>query len=137
MIMNTAHLIELPRITDIRGDLSFVENMDQVPFSIKRVYWLTGVVSGAWREGHAYRSQWELLVALSGSFTVVSDGVEGPSLWHLDKPSDGLLMPPLTWRELHRFSANAVALVLSSGEYAESEYVRSRNEFDALIGRRS
>ncbi len=68
---------------------------------------------------------------------MVSDGVEGPSLWHLDKPSDGLLMPPLTWRELHRFSANAVALVLSSGEYAESEYVRSRDEFDALIGRRS
>ena len=111
--------------------------MDQVPFSIKRVYWLTGVVSGAWREGTP--------TVASGSCSWLSRGAlpwyqmgGGPSLGILDKPPDGLLMPPPhVARTASVFRQNAVALVLSSGSMRESEYVRSRDEFDALIGRRS
>lgn len=133
--MQSIQLIELPRIADIRGDLSFIENQAQVPFSIERVYWLTGVASGDWRHGHSYRSQMELMVALSGSFVVSTDSVNGPMSWRLDTPSVGLLLPAMTWRELYRFSANAVALVLSSGKFDEAEYIRSRDEFNRLIGR--
>ncbi len=128
-------LIDLPKIADPRGDLSFIENSAQIPFEIRRVYWLTGVASGDWRYGHAYRSQWELIMALSGSFTVVTDGESGPMTRRLDKPAEGLLMPPMTWRELHGFAANSVALVLSSGSYDEADYIRSHDEFFKLIGR--
>lgn len=133
--MESPRLIALPRIADMRGDLTYIEDMAQVPFGIERVYWLTGVASGDWRHGHAYRSQTELIVALSGSFTVATDSVSGPRQWVLDSPAEGLLLPSLTWRVLHRFSANAVALVVSSGGYDEDEYIRSRDEYDQLIGR--
>lgn len=129
-------LIDLPRIADLRGDLSFIENSAQIPFEIRRVYWLTGVASGDWRYGHAFRSQSELIVALSGSFTVVTDCDQGPSTRRLENPSVGLFLPPLTWRELHGFSANAVALVLSSGSFDERDYIRSHDDFFQIIGRK-
>ena len=119
------HVIDLPRIYDPRGNLSFLQNNDGIiPFAIERVYWIYDVPAGRRRDGHAFRTASELIVALSGSFDVVTrdgDGLE--TRFHLCRSYYGLLVPPMTWRELDNFSTNSVAMVISSTLYDPDDYI--------------
>ena len=121
-------LIDIPKITDVRGNLGVVEK-DVIPFNIKRVYYLYDVPSTAYRGGHSHIDQTELLIPLSGSFEVVLDnGNERKSIL-LNKPDKGLLINTGIWRELQNFSSGSVCLVLSSGEFDEADYIRSYKDF--------
>lgn len=124
----THSLIDIPKIHDPRGNLSVIEN-NVVPFEIKRVYYLYDVPSGAYRGGHAHKEQYELLVAVSGSFEVVLDNVKKKEIVMLNKPNIGLLIPTMVWRELQNFSSGAVCLVLASDVFEESDYIREYDEF--------
>lgn len=122
-------LIELPRIDDNRGSLSVVEGGDTIPFAIKRVYYLYDVGPRSARGSHAHRSLRQLFIAMSGSFEItLHTGVEGLS-YTLNDPSQGLLVPEMTWRSLGNFSSGAVCCVLASDHYSESDYIRDFDEF--------
>ncbi|QQX75533.1 MULTISPECIES: sugar 3,4-ketoisomerase [Aequorivita] len=121
-------LIEIPKITDPRGNLSVVEE-GFLPYAVKRVYYLYDVPSGAYRGGHAHKEQQEFLIPLSGSFEVILDDGENKKSVTLNKPNKGLLIPTGIWRELENFSSGAVCLVLSSGRFLESDYIREYDEF--------
>ena len=132
MESNKAHIIQLPKVTDPRGNLSFIQNSDQIPFDIKRTYWIYDVPGGMFRNGHAFRTQHEFIVALSGSFDVVlNDGKEEKRI-HLSRSYYGLYVPPMTWRAIDNFSTNSVAMVLSSTTYDANDYIRGFNEFQKL-----
>lgn len=129
--MSFCELIELPRIPDPRGSLTFVEGHRHVPFSIARAYWIYDVPGGQVRGGHAYRELEEVFIALSGSFEVVAER-EGESETHLlNRSYVGLRVPTLSWRHLHNFSTNAVCLILASRPYEEDDYIRDYDEFVA------
>lgn len=128
--------IELPKIEDPRGNLSVLER-DIVPFAIKRVYFLYDVPSGAERGGHAHKEQEECIIAVSGSFDVVlKNGLE-ERVFTLNKPNEGLYVAKNTWRELRNFSSGAVCLVVSSGEFDESDYIRNYSEFLDYLANKS
>lgn len=128
-----ARIIELPRIYDPRGNLTFVENADgRVPFKIERVYWIYDVPAGEARGGHAHRQGREILIALSGSLTVkLFDGRER-SEFLLNRPFQGLYMPPGYWRTMDNFASGSVLMVLSSVPYSEDDYIRDYDEFLSL-----
>jgi WxcM-like, C-terminal len=115
--------IELPTVVDPRGKLTFVESARHVPFAIRRAYWICDVPGGAVRDGHAYRTLEEVVVALSGSFDVVLDDGTSSEVVRLDRSYRGLYVPPLTWRQFENFSTNGVCLVLASQLYEEADYV--------------
>ncbi|NMH26662.1 sugar 3,4-ketoisomerase [Flavobacterium silvaticum] len=122
-------LIQIPVVRDHRGNLGIVEG-NTIPFALKRVYYLFDVPSGAKRGGHSHIEQEELLLALSGSFDVIlHDGLKQHRIT-LNKPDTGLLVPKQTWRELENFSSGSVCMVISSGEFDESDYIR---DFDSFI----
>ena len=123
-------LIDIPKITDVRGNLGVVEK-DVIPFNIKRVYYLYDVPSTAYRGGHSHIDQTELLIPLSGSFEVVLDNGKEKKSVLLNKPDKGLLIHTGIRRELQNFSSGAVCLVLSSGEFDEADYIRSYKDFIA------
>ena len=122
-------LIHLPKIIDVRGNLSFVENNTQLPFEIKRAYWIYDVPGGTDRGGHAYAENTEFVIALSGSFDVLLDNGEHVEKFSLNRSYYGLLIPKMMWRTMENFSTNSLALVLSSTEYSESDYIRDYQEF--------
>ncbi len=128
-----ARIIELPRIYDPRGNLTFVENTDGLmPFKIERVYWIYDVPAGEARGGHAHRQGQEILIALSGSLTVkLFDGRER-SEFLLNRPFQGLYMPPGYWRTMDNFSSGSVLMVLSSVPYSEDDYIRDYDDFLSL-----
>jgi len=122
-------LIELPKIADPRGNLTFLQNPEHVPFSIKRVFWTYDVPGGFVRGGHAYKTHHELIIALSGSFDVVLLGNDGSTkLINLKRSYQGLIVPANQWRRLENFSTNSVSLHLSSGVYDEQDYIREITE---------
>ena len=122
-------VVDLPKIHDPRGNLTFVERDVHVPFAIRRAYWIYAVPGGGKRGGHAYRELQELLVALSGSFEVhVDDGVRRRT-HTLNRGYLGLHVPNMIWRELDNFSTNAVCLVLASRSYDAGDYVTDRIEY--------
>lgn len=122
-------LIELPKIADPRGNLTFLQNPEHVPFSIKRVFWTYDVPGGFIRGGHAYKTNHELIIALSGSFDVVLLGNDGSTKSiNLTRSYQGLLVPANQWRRLENFSTNSVSLHLSSGVYNEQDYIREISE---------
>lgn len=121
-------LQEIPKISDIRGNLAVIEK-DTLPYPIKRVYYLFDVPSDSFRGGHAHIEQYEFLIALSGSFVVTLDDGFTKRSFTLKKPNKGLLIPTGMWRELEDFSSGAVCLVLSSGEFIEEDYIRDYNKF--------
>lgn len=124
-------MIDLPQIRDPRGNLTVIEAGEQVPFPIRRAYWVYDVPGGAGRTGHAYRTLEEFIVALSGSFDVVlDDGAETRAV-PLNRSYFGLYLPPLVWRGFEDFSTNAVALVLASQPYDEADYYRDYDAFKA------
>ena len=127
---NKSYLIQFPKITDPRGNLSVIEEMSHTPFIIKRVYWVYDVPGGETRGGHAYRENEEVIVALSGSFDVLlDDGKGGRQQISLNRSYYGLFVPKGTWRELTNFSTNSLALILSSTEYTTEDYIRDYEQF--------
>ncbi len=122
-------LINLPRFTDPRGNLSVVEQNENVPFDIKRVFFTYDVPGGESRADHANKTLIEFIVAVSGSFTVsLDDGKEKKKIL-LNKPYQGLLVNPMIWRKLEDFSSGAVALVICSDFYNEEDYIRDYDEY--------
>ena len=130
-------VIELPRIPDQRGNLSFIEGQRHVPFDIKRVYYLYDVPGGAYRGGHAHKALHQLVIAMAGSFDIILDNGEKAEKFALNRSYYGLYIPPMTWRELENFSSGAVCLVLASEHYDEVDYYRNYDEFraDAQAGK--
>ena len=119
-------IIDLPKILDPRGNLTFLQNPDQLPFEIKRVFWTYDVPGGETRGGHAYKEQEEIIIALSGSFDVVitlSDGTQEKI--QLNRSYYGLYLPPMTWRHMENFSTNSLGLHISSALYTEHDYIRN------------
>jgi hypothetical protein len=117
--------IELPRITDPRGNLTFVQNQDHIPFAIARVFWTYDVPGGETRGGHAYYRQQEVIIALSGSFDVVVRQPSGQEVrYSLNRSYYGLYLPPLTWRHMENFSTNSLSLHLSSHAFDPADYIR-------------
>ena len=131
--MAESRIIHIPKITDPRGNLAVIEKQ-VLPFVTKRVYYLYDVPSDSRRGGHAHKEQLEFLVAVSGSFDVILDDGTSKEVVTLNKPDRGLLIHTETWRELENFSSGAVCLVLSSGEFDESDYIREYTDFLSLKG---
>lgn len=129
MSISQAQIIDFPKILDERGNLSFFQNSDQIPFAIQRVYWIYDVPGGEQRGGHAYRTQQEVIIALSGSFDVViHDGLE-EKRFTLNRSYYGLYVPAMMWRHLENFSTNSVAFISTDQPYNESDYIRDFQEF--------
>lgn len=131
--MKTRELISLPRIFDPRGNLTFIQYPHQLPFQIKRVFWAYDVPGGEQRGGHAYKTQNEVIVALSGSFDVVQTFPDGSKQTiSLNRSYNALLLPELTWRHLDNFSTNAICLHLADKEFDPSDYLRDFEEYKSL-----
>ena len=128
-IMQKPFIIELPKFLDARGNLSFVEQENHIPFVIKRTYWLYDVPGGECRGGHAYKENQEFIVALSGSFDVILDDGREKKTFTLNRSYYGLYVPKGLWREMENFSTNSLALIISSTEYDEKDYVRDYNNY--------
>lgn len=135
MCLADCRLVDLPKVHDARGNLTFVEGTRHVPFAIERVYYLYDVPGGAERGGHAHRELRQLIIAMSGSFDVIlDDGAERKRV-HLNRSYYGLYVPRLIWRELDNFSSGSVCLVLASNRYDEADYFRSYDDFLRAVGR--
>lgn len=125
--------VKLPQIFDPRGNLTFLQYPDQVPFEIKRVFWTYDVPGGEIRGGHAFRKQQELIIALSGSFDVVITDEQGnETRTSLNRSYQALFLPKMTWRHLENFSTNSVALHLSDSDYLKEDYIRDFQLYQTL-----
>jgi len=122
-------IITLPKFEDPRGNLSFIEEENHIPFKIERAYWIYDVPGGQVRGGHAFKKQREFIIALSGSFDVVIDNGLHKQSFSLNRSYYGLYIPPGLWRQMENFSTNALALVLSSTKYIKSDYIRDYDDF--------
>lgn len=134
MTVNDVKLIDLPKFLDTRGNLSFAENHKQVPFEIKRTYWLYDVPGGECRGGHAYKENEEFIIALSGAFDVMVDDGKEKKIFTLNRSYFGLYVPKGLWREMNNFSTNSLALEFSSTKYNAADYIREYDEFLRLKG---
>lgn len=123
MDLTEPRLLRLKKIADVRGNLSVLQSMDDAPFEIARAYWIYDIPSGLHRDGHAYYAASEVLVALSGSFDVEVDDGTKVSVFHLDRPSEALYIPPMCWRGIKGVATNSVALVVSSMLYDPDDYI--------------
>ncbi len=129
MSLASVRIIELPKISDPRGNLTFVEENYHVPFDIKRVYYLYDVPGGESRGGHAHKQLNQFIIAASGSFDVILDDGQDRKRYFLNRSYYGLYIPRMIWRELANFSSGSVCLVLASEHYEEEDYYRDYNEF--------
>jgi dTDP-4-dehydrorhamnose 3,5-epimerase-like enzyme len=129
MTLKDCQIIELPRIGDPRGNLTFIEGGSHTPFDIKRVYYLYDVPGGAARGGHAHKKVQEFVIAISGSFDVLLDDGLEKKRFHLNRSYLGLLLPIMTWREIDNFSSGSVCIVLASEVFNEADYIRDYSEF--------
>ncbi|MCD9854173.1 FdtA/QdtA family cupin domain-containing protein [Epilithonimonas sp. JDS] len=125
-------LINLPKIYDKRGNLSFFEYPNQLPFEIERTYWIYDVPGGETRGSHAFREQQEFIIALSGSFDVVINDGKEEKLFSLNRSYYGLYVPKMYWRRLENFSTNSLALIVSDKAYNENDYIRDFKQFKRL-----
>lgn len=129
-IVDSVELISLPRISDPRGNLTFIQFPKQVPFEIERVFWTYNVPSGEFRGGHAYKTQREVIIALSGSFDVIVKSINGDvQKISLNRGDMGIYLTPMSWRHLENFSTNAFSLHLSSSTFDENDYIRDFDLF--------
>lgn len=122
-------IVDLPKILDERGNLSYIEENVHIPFIINRTYWIYDVPGGEIRGGHAFKVQQELIVALSGSFDVVVDDGNEKKTFSLNRSYYGLYLPARLWRQLQNFSTNSLALVLSSTHFNADDYIYDYNVF--------
>lgn len=122
-------LIQLPKILDRRGNLTFIEGENHIPFKIKRTYWIYDVPGGETRGGHAFKEQKEFIVALSGSFDVLIDNGVTKEIFHLNRSYFGLYVPAGMWRQMLNFSTNSLAMVLASTFFDSDDYIRDYNQF--------
>ena len=132
MPLNDCKLIDLPKISDPRGNLSFIESGRHIPFDIQRVYYLYDVPGGSDRGSHAHKGLHQFIVAMSGSFDVVLDDGTEKKRFHLNRSYYGLYVCPMMWRELDNFSSGAVCMVLASSHYDEADYIRDYSNFISL-----
>ncbi|MCW4047202.1 MAG: FdtA/QdtA family cupin domain-containing protein [Candidatus Bathyarchaeota archaeon] len=133
MNLSQCKIIDLPKVTDRRGNLSFIEGNKQVPFEIKRVYYLYDVPGGESRGGHAHKSLQQFIIAASGSFDVILDDGFQRKSYQLNRPYYGLYVPPLIWRELNNFSSGSFCLVLVSDLFDENDYIRDYETFKEMV----
>ena len=129
MPLNDCKLIDLPKISDPRGNLSFIEGGRHIPFDIQRVYYLYDVPGGSDRGSHAHKGLHQFIVAMSGSFDVVLDDGTEKKRFHLNRSYYGLYVCPMMWRDLDNFSSGAVCMVLASSHYDEADYIREYSNF--------
>lgn len=127
----TSEIVQLPKILDRRGNLTFIEGEKHIPFEIKRTYWIYDVPGGEMRGGHAFKTQQEFIVALSGSFDVVIDNGTSKEVFHLNRSYFGLYVPAGMWRQMVNFSTNSLAMVLASTAYDSNDYIRDYSQFIA------
>lgn len=130
--MKTPEIIELPKIFDPRGNLSFFEHPNQLPFKIARTYWIYDVPGGEVRGSHAFREQQEFIIALSGSFDVILNNGEKEERFLLNRSYYGLFVPKMYWRKIENFSTNSLALIVSDKSYNEDDYIRNFEDFKNL-----
>ncbi|MCE5298667.1 MAG: FdtA/QdtA family cupin domain-containing protein [Methanoregulaceae archaeon] len=122
-------IFKLPKITDYRGNITFIEGQRHIPFMIKRVYYLYDVPGGEARGGHAHRQLEQFIISASGSFDVITHDGSEQTRFHLNRPYYGLYIPSMTWRELENFSSGSVCLVLASEYFDQADYIRDFDEF--------
>lgn len=130
-----AGLLRLPKVSDPRGNLTFIEDGGPVPFSVARIYYLYDVPGGASRGGHAHATLEQVVIAVSGSFDVVLDQGGEAVRFSLRRADEGLYVPPMVWRELESFSSGSVCLVLASAPYDEDDYFRDRTDYLNAVSR--
>lgn len=128
--MDKPTIIELPKILDKRGNLSFFENEKQIPFEIQRTYWIYDVPGGEIRGSHAFRKQQEFIVALSGSFDIILHNGVKEVKYSMNRSYYGLYVPPMYWRRLENFSTNSLALIVSDMDFSEDDYIRDFKIFE-------
>ena len=133
MPMNDCRIIELPKITDRRGNLTFIEGNNHIPFEIKRVYYLYDVPGGADRGSHAHKLLHQFVICLSGSFDLILDDGYGEKVFSLNRSHNGVYICPMIWRHLNNFSSGAVCMVLASEVYDENDYIRDRSQFISSV----
>jgi hypothetical protein len=132
-MLHACRIIDLPKINDPRGSLTYVEGGKHIPFDIRRIFYLYDVPGGADRGGHANKEVHQVLIAMSGSFDVVVDDGSQRQRHHLNRSYYGLYIPPMVWRELENFSSGSVCLVLASELFAESDYHRDYAAYSRLM----
>ncbi len=135
MSLSKCKIVELPKILDVRGNLTFIEGNRHVPFEIKRVYYLYDVPGGAARGGHAHKALQQFIIAAMGSFDVILDDGRERKRFHLNRSYYGLFVPTMIWRELDNFSSGSVCLVLASDLFDEQDYIRDYDEYIKAISR--
>ena len=133
MSLQHCKIIDLPKIEDPRGNLTFIEGGRHVPFEIKRAYYLYDVPGGSHRGGHAHKDLHQLLIAMSGSFDITLDDGRTKFKYHLNRSYYGLYIPPMIWREIDNFSSGSVCMVLASEHYLEDDYYRDYDEFRQVV----
>lgn len=126
-------IINLPRVQDDRGNLSFVEELRHVPFEAKRVFWIYDVPGGEIRGGHAYQESMEFIVALSGSFSVITFDGTKEQKFALNRSYFGLYIPSMIWRHMEDFSTNSLALVVTSTRYNPHDYIRDFEQYKKMV----
>lgn len=127
--VNDVRIVELPKFLDARGNLSFVEQHNHIPFEIKRTYWIYDVPGGEERGGHAFKENQEFIVALSGAFDVLVDDGVNKKTFTLNRSYYGLYVPAGLWRTMENFSTNSLALEFGSEHYSEGDYTRNYDDF--------
>lgn len=137
MGLGDCRLIDLPKVSDPRGNLTFIESGNHIPFEFKRVFYLYDVPGGAMRAGHALKTCHQFIIAASGSFDVILDDGNTRQKCHLNRSYYGLYIPPMIWREIEDFSSGSVCLVIASEFYSEADYFRDYAEFLAAIPARA
>jgi dTDP-4-dehydrorhamnose 3,5-epimerase-like enzyme len=133
MAEEIGRIIQLPKVEDVRGNLTFIEENRHIPFEIKRVYYLYDVPGGESRGGHAHKQLQQFIIAATGSFDVILDGGSSQERYNLNRSYYGLYIPPMVWRELDNFSSGSVCLVLVSDYFDEEDYIREHDVFSTQV----